>query len=262
MTKGPSLCVAQTCPVRGDVSANVDEHLRLVELAAGLGADVILFPELSLTGYELELGDRLAMSQNDSRIVPLLGAASSHRLTIVAGAPVRMGQSLHIGAFIVQPDRTIALYTKHHLGAFDDSARRDGNVPPPEATFFEPGALDARVRFGDELAAVAICADTSRTSHPRRAARSGAKAYLASMFVIPSEFETSCVRLAHYAEEHGMVVALSNFGSPTGGLASAGRSSIWSEHGDLVTRLPPTGSGVAVATRSRDGWATKVAMLH
>lgn len=159
-------------------------------------------------------------------------------------------------------DRTVAVYTKQDLGAFDESARCDGDVPPPEATFFEPGALDPRVRFGDELAAVAICADTSRSSHPRRVARSGAKAYLASMFVIPSEFESSCVRLDRYAEEHGMLVAFANFGSPTGGLAAAGGSSIWSERGNLVARLPPTGSGVAVATRTRDGWLAKMAMLQ
>jgi predicted amidohydrolase len=262
MTKDPSVCVAQICSVRGDVRANVVEHLHLVELAAGFGADVVVFAELSLTGYELDLGDQLAMSENDARLVPLLDAASSRGLTIIVGAPVRVAEHLHIGAFIIQPDRTVALYTKQHLGAFDDNARCDGNVPPPEATFFEPGALDPRVRFGNALAAVAICADTSRASHPDRAARSGAKAYLASMFVIPSEFESSSARLKRYAEKHHMLVALANFGSPTGGLAAAGRSSIWSEGGDLVAQLPSTGSGVAVATRTRDGWLGKVAMLH
>lgn len=53
MTRSRSIAVAQTCPVAGDVQANLDEHLRLARLAAEEGAQVVVFPELSLTGYEL-----------------------------------------------------------------------------------------------------------------------------------------------------------------------------------------------------------------
>ncbi len=46
-----SISVAQTSPVSGDVNANLNEHLRLTALAASEGAQVVVFPELSLTGY-------------------------------------------------------------------------------------------------------------------------------------------------------------------------------------------------------------------
>jgi hypothetical protein len=36
-----SIAVAQTCPVRADVHANLDEHLRLTELAASEGAQLV-----------------------------------------------------------------------------------------------------------------------------------------------------------------------------------------------------------------------------
>ncbi len=184
-----------------------------------------------------------------------------HSLTVIAGAPVRLGQSLHIAAFIIDPKRTVSLYTKQHLGAFGDCARFDGCLPPPEASIFQAGTLDPLVPFGDGLAAIAICADTGRASHPQRAAGRGAKAYLASMFAIPSEFDRDCVTLTQYAVEHSMLAALANFGSATGGLAAAGRSSIWSEHGALIARLPPHGAGIAVATRSTDLWHAELAML-
>ncbi|MGH2830821.1 MAG: nitrilase-related carbon-nitrogen hydrolase, partial [Actinomycetota bacterium] len=48
-----SIAVAQTSPVRGDVQANLEEHGRLVRVAAAEGAQLVVFPELSLTGYEL-----------------------------------------------------------------------------------------------------------------------------------------------------------------------------------------------------------------
>jgi predicted amidohydrolase len=55
-----TIAVAQTCPVEGDVQANVEQHLRLAEAAAAEGARIVVFPELSLTGYELTLAQTLA----------------------------------------------------------------------------------------------------------------------------------------------------------------------------------------------------------
>ena len=45
---------AQTCPERFDTKANLTDHCRLIELAASNGAELILFPELSVTGYKSE----------------------------------------------------------------------------------------------------------------------------------------------------------------------------------------------------------------
>jgi predicted amidohydrolase len=258
----PSLVVAQTCPMRGDVDANVAEHLRLARLAADHGASLVVFPELSLTGYELELAAQLAFTVADSRLEPLRDAARSEALTIVAGAPLRIDGRIHIGAFVITPDGAIAPYTKQRLGAFGESARRDGTVPPPEASVFQPGTLDPVVRWGDGTAAVAICADIGDASHPQRAAERGASAYLASMFVIPSEYEGDSARLQRYAAEHSMCVAFANYGSATGGLRAAGQSAIWSEHGERIVQLPPGGSGIAVATPSSGGWRAKTAMLE
>jgi predicted amidohydrolase len=256
-----SIAVAQTCPVRADVHANLDEHLRLTELAASEGAQLVLFPELSLTGYEVDLAGELAFSEDDPRLAPLIGAASSHSITLIVGAPVRVAGRLHIAAFVLYPDRSTTLYTKHYLGAFSEDARCDGIVPPAEATVFQPGDRNPLVQFGGNTAAVAICADIGRPSHPQRAADRGAGTYLASMFVIPSDFTGDATKLSGYAVKHAMTVALANFGSPTGGLAAAGRSSIWSESGELLAQLDPGGAGIAVATETSEGWRAKAVML-
>lgn len=256
-----SVSVAQTCPVQSDVDANLDEHLRLIGFAASEGAQVVLFPELSLTGYEIELADRLAFSEQDSRLAPLSDAASSRSITVIVGAPVRLGARLHIAAMILCPDGTTSVYTKHRLGAFGETARCDGFVPPAEATVFEPGDRDPLVRYHDNTAAVAVCADIGQSEHPRRAADRGANVYMASMFVIPSEFEGDSMKLSRYAAQHSMVVALANFGGPTGGLAAAGRSSIWSETGKLLAQLGPRGAGVAVATETSGGWRASTILL-
>ena len=253
MTPSLSLAVAQTVPCRGDVDANVAQHLRLVEAAAGAGAQAIVFPELSLTGYELDLAHALAFTEWDDRLAPLAAAAASTAATLVVGAPVRVNGRLHLGAFILRPDGATALYTKQRLGAFGESARQDGVVPPAEATVFEPGDRDPLLRLGDVTAALAVCADSGVDSHPRRAAERGAGAYLASMFVIPSEFEADSAKLGAHAARYGLALAAANYGGPTGGLAAAGRSSIWSERGRLLVRLAAEGAGVAIARRDQAG---------
>jgi predicted amidohydrolase len=264
MARSRSIAVAQTCPIKGDLQANLDEHIRLARLAAAEQASVVVFPELSLTGYELALADESAFSECDSRLAPLLDVAESHGTTLVVGGPVRIGSSLHIGAFIVKPNQTIDLYTKHHLGAFPSSARCDscdGTVPLPEATVFQPGDRNPLLRFGDNSAAVAVCADIGRPAHPQQAAARNAGLYLASMFVIPSDLEGEMARLSRYAVQHRMMTALANFGGPSGGLRSAGRSAIWSEAGELLVQLGGCGSGIAVVTEDGQGRRTRAVMV-
>jgi predicted amidohydrolase len=257
-----AVAVAQTCAFPGDIAANLGEHLRLIELAAERGAEAVLFPELSLTGYEPKLADRVAMLPGDARLAPLIELSAKRGITVVAGAPVRIGAALHIAAFVIEPSAAVSLYTKQHLGAFGESARVDGDLPPAEPSIFQPGTLDPEVRLGDGFGALAICADTGRASHAARAAERGATAYLASMFVIPSEFEGDRVRLSRYAADHALLVAFANYGAPTGGLAAAGRSSIWAPGGNLLVQLPASGSGVAVVSHGADGWRAETALAH
>jgi predicted amidohydrolase len=257
---GPlALAVAQTVPRGGDVEANLEEHLRMAEAAAKEGARLLLFPELSLTGYELELARELAFTLDDPRLEPLAAAARSRELTLVVGAPALVGERLHIGSLVLAPGRPAELYTKQRLGAFPAWVRPGGRVPPPERTVFEPGQLDPPVQVGGRLGALAVCADVGRPDHVERAAARGASVYLASMFVIPGELADEEARLAGHAKRHAMVVAMANFGGPSGGLDSGGRSAIWSGRGEPLVRLGRSGGGLAVALEgsgAAGGWHT------
>ena len=261
MRKIRGIAAAQTVPVRNDVEANTDQHLRLVRAAAEHDVQVVAFPELSLTGYELDVAGELSFSTSDSRLAPLVEAARAHAVIVIAGAPVRVDGKLHIGAFIVYPDGTVDLYTKHHLGAFSRSDNPEGTVPPPEATVFEAGDSNPLVRLGKKTGAVAICADWTRPSHPANAAARGAKVYLAGMFTIPSDVAVVMAGLKTYAEHHGLTVVYANYGGPTGGLPSAGRSAIWSESGELLVQLGPAGAGLALATEKDGLWRADAVTL-
>jgi predicted amidohydrolase len=62
------LASAQTNPKRFDINANLEVHYSLIELAAKHNADLILFPELSITGYEREKAKELIFEPDDSRL--------------------------------------------------------------------------------------------------------------------------------------------------------------------------------------------------
>ncbi|MBL9165920.1 MAG: carbon-nitrogen hydrolase family protein [Planctomycetaceae bacterium] len=264
MRDAVSLAVAQITPLAGDVPANVVEHLELARLAADEGATTVVFPELSLTGYELHLAEKLAFREDDSRLDGLRDLATSAGITLVVGAPLRGELGLHIGAAILLPHGRHAWYTKRRLGTFPAEARidsEDGSIPPSEKSVFQPGVRDPLVSVGTRQAAIAICADIGDATHPQQSANRGATVYLASMFVIPSDFPGEQAKLSRYAAQHAMLTALANFGGPSGSLRSAGRSSIWSEQGELLVQLAPAGSGIAIMRETPSGRTTRTRML-
>src|SRR5947209_20073890 len=83
------ISVAQTRPIKGDIQSNIDNHKRLIDLAIANGADMVFFPELSITGYEPELAEELATHRDDSRFSVFQELADSRQITIAAGVPAR-----------------------------------------------------------------------------------------------------------------------------------------------------------------------------
>jgi predicted amidohydrolase len=76
--------LAQISPVLGDVQANLERHLSLIEEAEEAGVDLIVFPEMSLCGYHVR---DLAMEVALTRGAPELGriAAASQKVASVVG---------------------------------------------------------------------------------------------------------------------------------------------------------------------------------
>src|SRR6059036_759233 len=69
-----SVALAQLAPKLGNFSDNIEAHLRWVEKARAAGANLVVFPELSLTGYILQdLVPDIAIDPNTSPLLqPLL----------------------------------------------------------------------------------------------------------------------------------------------------------------------------------------------
>jgi predicted amidohydrolase len=49
----------------GDIQRNIEHHKNFIALAGSYGVDTVIFPELSLTGYEPALAKALATHTDD-----------------------------------------------------------------------------------------------------------------------------------------------------------------------------------------------------
>jgi predicted amidohydrolase len=116
------LVVAQTNPTLGDLHANLEDHLRRVDEVAGT-ADLILFPELSLTGYFLrDQVEEVALGRDDALLRPLVERSKS--LSIAFGFVERSPEGrLYNALGFLEDGRFLAVHRKVHLvsyGLFDE----------------------------------------------------------------------------------------------------------------------------------------------
>ena len=240
-----TIAAAQSRSVPGDIDVNIERHLQFLHVAADHAVGLIVFPELSLTGYEPTLAKHLAMTPRDERLRPLDETARRQGITIVVGAPLAAGRGEpYLGAIAFTPAGTIA-YAKQHL--------HDG----AEASF-SPGDRGCVVAVKDRQVALAICADTKQATHVRDAATRGADVYAAGVLVTTDGYAGDADILQGYATAHRMVVLMANHSHPTGGLTPAGRSAIWDETGELVVATDGTEEALVVGAWTTSGWTGSV----
>jgi len=79
-----TIAISQINTVLGDYAGNMHKHLEYIEKAIEAKADVVLFPELSLTGYSLkDAVYDVAIGDRDDKLIPFLKL--SKKITIIVG---------------------------------------------------------------------------------------------------------------------------------------------------------------------------------
>jgi predicted amidohydrolase len=246
---GFKIAAAQVPSVRGDVAGNIGRHTAAVTAAAGQGVAVLVFPELSLTGYEPELAAELAVTPADEALGPLAELARRHRMDIVVGAPLRNpGAEPGLGAILFTADGPPRAYAKMHLGG-------------SEPRYFSAGRTPLAFAARGQVVGVAICADSSQPAHPRGYAEGGATVYAAGVFLNAEWYATDSPRLAEYASRFRLLVVMANHAASMGTHASVGKSAVWAPGGELLAEAPGTETCLVVATRGSEGWGGEVVRL-
>lgn len=238
-TKPLRLAVAQPVCVSYDVAANALAHADAIRSAR---ARVVVFPELSLTGYELTAA---AVPVDDPRLAPIVSACAETGSVALVGAPVPGdGGESHIAMLAVDRAGAVVAYRKVWLSS-------------AEAERFTPGREPAVLDVDGWRLGLAICKDTGVPQHAADTAAVGMDVYVAGTVKSADEAGVQDERARRIATQHGVWVAVASFAGSTGGgyAPAAGRSSIWTPEGVAVARAGTRPGVVATATLSATGAA-------
>lgn len=227
------LAVAQLRPVVGAVGRNIDRHLALTAAAASLGAQLVIFPELSLTGYEPKLAGEFACLPSDTRLQPLQAICNASGISLGVGAPLDTGDLPCISTFLFRPVLPPLVYSKSYLH-------------PDEVPFFQPGRGSPSLLLDEPPVALAICFELSVPQHATGAHQAGATVYVASAAKTAAGVKQAGHRLSQIAAELGMPTLLSNCLGLLDGAECAGGSAVWDRAGNMVAQLDDKEEGVIV----------------
>lgn len=225
------ICLAQIKPIKADIQGNINKHLQLIDAAIPGGADTIIFPELSLTGYEPTVANELATTPDDCRFTVFQERSNLHNITIGIGLPVKKDSGITISLLIFSPNKQKELYTKQHLH-------------PDEEPYFISSYNALGLLGKNASLALSICHELSVPAHAEKAFLQGAKIYLASVAKSAKGVEEACTRLATIGKEYSMTVLMVNCIGLCDGMECGGRSSIWNNKGELLAQLDNTREGL------------------
>lgn len=229
------IAVAQLSCVPVDIDANVEQMAALAKEAAQLGAELVVYPELALTGYE---PDDLAHDPTrwthpkDPRLTPLRTAGIA---TVVNGvAATENGPA--ITTFVFGPDGDLlTTYRKQHLYA-------------EERWVFTPGNTDGRFELGGVRFGLATCYDNHFPELTARAHDDDCDVLLASsLYGSEAGMTERATVYPAIAERDRMFVALANHVGAAGEWIGCGRSAIWAAGGELLAEADGTSAMVVAA---------------
>jgi predicted amidohydrolase len=227
-----TIAVAQPRCISYDVEVNAMEHAASVRLAS---TRVVVFPELSLTGYEL---DAPTVNVDDARLAPIVEACAESQSVALVGAPVAAGGGgSHIAMLAIDGAGVTVAYRKMWLGG-------------AEPDHFTAGVKPAMLEIDGWRLGLAICKDTGVPQHASDTAALGVHAYLAGVCELAEDDSIKDARARRIAVDHQLWVAVASFAGSTGGGfgTTAGRSAIWSPGGAVVAQAGAAVGAIVRAT--------------
>jgi len=224
------LLLAQLNFVVGDIEANRDQILAASQTATRIHqADIIIFPELALTGYPPE--DLLLRAELYDRCDAALQviAAASQDITIIVGCPTRAGKQIYNSALIYQGGERMAVYHKHALpnySVFD------------EKRYFTPGQEACVVDLHGIPVGITICEDVWVEAPIQKAVDAGARCIIninASPYHTGKASEREQLVQAH-AQHHQVPMVYVNLIGGQDELVFDGHSFVYDAAGQLMFR--------------------------
>ena len=221
----------------GDVAGNTDKIIAAALNARDLRADVIVFPELTITGYPPE--DLLLRPSFVSQVEPAMQRLRTEIQGIVAvvGYPATTPGGLRNAAAVLGDGIIHAVYHKHLLpndSVFD------------EKRYFTPGAEPTVVAIKGVRVGISICEDVWHPGPIQQAATAGAQ-LLVNLNASPFHAGKSQLRLEILQQrvaESGIPIVYVNLVGGQDELVFDGNSLVVNACGELTQRAPFCAEGL------------------
>ncbi|MBZ0270566.1 NAD+ synthase [bacterium] len=215
----------------GDIPGNAGRIAAIVRDAEKRRVDVLLFPELAVSGYPPE--DLLLkphfVRACEAAVIDI--ARACRRLVAIVGAPI-LRADVHNAAFVLAGGEVAGVYRKIHLpnyGVFD------------ERRYFAPGDEGLVLAAGEARLGLTVCEDIWIGDGPHvDEARAGAQAIL-NISASPFHAKKTQSReqmLAQRAADHGAFLAFCNLVGGQDELVFDGASCVIDPDGRVIARAP------------------------
>jgi len=226
------LALAQINLTVGDIAGNTTTILSYLQKARTRGANIVLFPELALSGYPPEdlllKPDFIAANARAMRDIQ----AATQDLTAVVGYPSADDYDLYNAAAIMQNGELVGTYRKHFLpnyGVFDENR------------YFGAGNASPVFEFGVDRVGVSICEDIWYAGGPPQWQALNGAELLVNISASPYSLGKGVGRermIATRAVDNVAVVAYCNLVGGQDELVFDGRSLVYGADGSLLARGP------------------------
>ena len=235
-----NVAVAQTESILGDLEANLRKHMDVINAARTAGVEVLLFPEMSLTGHSAGPETlRLAIDRNHQFVAEIARAAGK-MCTVFGIIEEGAAAQFYNSAIAVRDGGVIFVHRKVNLatyGKLDDGKHF--------AAGCQVGTFDLALEW---RASILICADTWNPALVHLAAVQRATLLLApissAVEAVGAEFDNPQgwdTNLRFYALTYGMPVMMANRVGSEADLTFWGRSRILDPFGRLLAGAAGSG---------------------
>ena len=218
------ICLAQTKSIKGDLIKNIQTHLEFIERSFEWSADIIVFPELSLTGYEPSMAEALAKNFDDPIFAPFQEKADEHKISIAVGMPLKTKKGIVIGMIIFQPNMRRSFYAKQILHA-------------DEVPYFVPGESQFILPIQSQKIGLAICYEALQEAHFFKTKKAGATVYLASVAKSQRGIVKSYAHFSQVSNEYSTPILLVNRVGFCDDFMAAGQTAAWDLNGNIIDQL-------------------------
>lgn len=169
------LALAQIAPTLGDLARNFAVHREKIAEARAAGADLVIFPELGLTGYQLQdLAPEVALRRTDRQLQTLAALTSAGPSAVVSFVESTEDHRLYAAAALLEGGEVRHVSRKCYLptyGLFDE--RRF--LAPGESIRATRAVLGGAAVSGDVGVGIGVCEDFWHPTVPAILAQDGAE---------------------------------------------------------------------------------------